>query len=99
MEHHASEAHALARKQTAVLHAGTCAGSLQVIPCNSLGKDTVSYSLSRDRSAILYRIKCSLGESMTNCVFSLIYKPQMAIMIHREVPLSAGRACTTLSVL
>lgn len=34
-----------------------------VIPCSSLRKDTASYSLPQDGSAILYRIKCSLGKS------------------------------------
>lgn len=33
MEHCASEENAIDRKQTAVLHAGGCVGSLQVIPC------------------------------------------------------------------
>lgn len=99
MEHHSSGVRALARKQTAVLHAGTCVGSLEVIPHNSLGNDTVSYPLSRDGSAILYRIKCSLGNNITNHVFFLIYKSQMASMIHREVPLSTGRTWTIISLL
>jgi len=62
VEHHTSAGHALARKQTAALHAGTCTGKRQVIPHNSLGKDTVSHSLSSVRSAIPFTLNAALEE-------------------------------------
>lgn len=62
VEHHISKVHALARKPTAVLHTGTCIGNLWVSPSNSLGEDTVSYSLSWVRSAIPFTWNAALEE-------------------------------------
>lgn len=62
MEHHTSEVHALAKKQPAIVHTGIYMDSLQVITFNSLGKYTVSYSLSWVRSAISFSLNAALEE-------------------------------------